>query len=326
MNLEKINGLNQIPSGCPIVEIQFTVSLVMLSNSHIVFIEVAKQLSFSKAAQTLFMSQPAISNHIKLLEVEYRNALFNRKGNTISLTETGEILSRHLQDALKIQRQLQFELSTLQELKNVTGKLTIGASTTVALYIIPKILSAFHQRHPNLKIQLVNRNSENIIKALLEDEIDIGIVEIDQKVTTISYQNFMTDEVVAVCATESNIAQQKTIELKDLPNHPIALREQGSGTLLALRHALKDIGINIESLNVKVRLGGTEALKNFLLADNCIGFLPKKSILKELSHNELTILNIPGLVVNRKFCFIQRQGTEEFGLTKQFLKFAQASI
>ena len=132
----------------------------MLSTSHHVFIEVARQLSFSKAAQTLFMSQPAISNHIKLLEVEYKNALFNRKGNTITLTPTGEILYRHLQDALKIQRQMLFELSTLQHAENAQGKLKIGASTTVALYIIPKILSSFHQRHPNLEIQLVNRNSE----------------------------------------------------------------------------------------------------------------------------------------------------------------------
>ena len=298
----------------------------MLSTSHHVFIEVARQLSFSKAAQALFMSQPAISNHIKMLEVEYKNALFNREGNTISLTPSGEILYRHLQDALKIQRQMVFELSTLHNAENVQGKLKIGASTTVALYIIPKILSAFHQKHPNLEIQLVNRNSENIIKALLQDEIDIGIVEVDQRITTISYQDFMTDEVVAVCAAGSEIAQEKIITLKNIAKYPVALREPGSGTLLALTKALKEHKISIEDLNVKVRLGGTEALKNFLLADNSIGFLPKKSIIKELAHGELIILDIADLKVKRNFCFIQRQGSEEFGLTKQFVKFARSSI
>ncbi len=298
----------------------------MLSTSHHVFIEVARQLSFSKAAQTLFMSQPAISNHIKMLEVEYRNALFNRRGNTITLTPSGEILNRYLQDALKIQRQMLFELSTLQNAENAQGKLKIGASTTVALYVIPKILSAFHQRHPNLEIQLVNRNSENILKALLEDEIDIGIVEVDQRITTISYQDFMTDEVVAVCAAGSEIAKEKTIALKNISKYPVALREPGSGTLLALTKALKEHNISIEDLNVKVRLGGTEALKNFLLADSSIGFLPKKSIVKELAHGELVTLNIDGLEVKRNFCFVQRQGSEEFGLTKQFVKFARSSI
>ena len=298
----------------------------MLSTSHHVFIEVARQLSFSKAAQALFMSQPAISNHIKMLEVEYKNALFNRKGNTISLTPSGEILYRHLQNALRIQRQMIFEMSTLHNSENVQGKLKIGASTTVALYIIPKILSAFHQRHPKLEIQLVNRNSENIIKALLEDEIDVGIVEVDQKMTTISYLDFMTDEVVPVCAAGSDIAKEKTITLKNITKYPVALREPGSGTLLALTNALKGHNIGIEDLNVKVRLGGTEALKNFLLADNCIGFLPRKSIIKELSHGELIILDITGLEVRRNFCFIQRQGSEEFGLTKQFIRFARSSI
>ena len=298
----------------------------MLSTSHTVFIEVAKELSFSKAAQTLFISQPAISNHIKMLEVQYQAALFNRKGNTISLTPAGEILYHHLEEAEKIQRQIEFELSTLEDAANVKGRLKIGASTTVALYIIPKILSEFHQQHPGLEIQLVNRNSENITNALLQNEIDIGIVEVFQKRTTISYKDFMTDEIVAVCSANSKIAKSKKIDIRNLIKYPVALREFGSGTLLALTLALKNQNIHIEDLNVKVRLGGTEALKNFLLADYCIGFLPKKSIVKELAHKELVQLNITGLKVKRNFYFIQRKGSEDFGLTKQFMRFALKSI
>src|SRR5690606_27812973 len=128
------------------------------------------------------------------------------------------------------------------------------------------------------------------------------------------------------CATGSKIAKEKTLSLKDITRLPVALREPGSGTLLALTKALKEHHINIEDLNVKVRLGGTEALKNFLLADNCIGFLPKKSIIKEQAHDELKILNITGLEVKRTFCLVQRQGSEEFGLTKQFVRFARSSI
>jgi len=298
----------------------------MLSTSHSVFIEVAKELSFSKAAQTLFISQPAISNHIKMLESRYENALFHRKGNSISLTPAGEILYDHLEEAVKIQRQIEYDLSTLGDAENVKGRLKIGASTTVALYVIPKILSKFHQQYPGIEIHLVNRNSENITNALLQNEIDIGIVEVFQKRTTISYTDFMTDEIVAVCATTSEIAKSKTIDIKELINYPVALREFGSGTLLALTHALKKLNIQIGDLNVKVRLGGTEAMKNFLLADSCLGFLPKKSIAKELAHNELVQLNIIGLSVERDFYFIQRKGSEEFGLTKQFLRFALKSI
>lgn len=298
----------------------------MLSTSHKVFLEVATHLSFSKAAKILFISQPAISNHIKLLEVEYKNALFNRKGNTISLTRSGKILFSHLHEALQIERQIQFELSTIHDEGNVVGKLKIGASTTVALYIIPKILSGFHQQHPNLEIQLVNRNSENIIKALLQNEIDMGIIEVEKKITAISYQHFMTDEVIAVCSATSDLAKKQTINVEDLVQYPVALREIGSGTLSALTQALKKHQIGIEDLNVKVRLGGTEALKSFLLADKCMGFLPQKSVVKELAHRELVTIHITGLEVKRDFYFIHRQGSEEFGLTKKFMRFAKASI
>lgn len=298
----------------------------MLSTSHKIFLEVATHLSFSKAAKILFISQPAISNHIKLLEVEYKSALFNRKGNSISLTRAGKILFNHLQDALTIQRQIQFELTIIKDEGNVEGNLKLGASTTVALYIIPKILSAFHQKHPNLTIQLVNRNSENIIKALLENEIDMGIIEVENKITSISYQHFMTDEVIAVCSASSNLFTKKAISIDDLVRYPVALREVGSGTLSALTQALKKHHIGIDELNVKVRLGGTEALKSFLLADRCMGFLPQKSVVKELAHGELVEICVDGLEIKRDFYFIHRQGTEDFGLTKRFMRFAKASI
>lgn len=298
----------------------------MLSTSHKIFLEVATHLSFSKAAKILFISQPAISNHIKLLEVEYKSALFNRKGNSISLTRAGKILFTHLQDALTIQRQIQFELTIIKDEGNVEGNLKLGASTTVALYIIPKILSAFHQKHPNLTIQLVNRNSENIIKALLENEIDMGIIEVENKITSISYQHFMTDEVIAVCSASSNLFTKKAISMDDLVRYPVALREVGSGTLSALTQALKKHHIGIDELNVKVRLGGTEALKSFLLADRCMGFLPQKSVVKELAHGELVEIRVDGLEIKRDFYFIHRQGTEDFGLTKRFMRFAKASI
>ncbi|HYK57554.1 MAG TPA: LysR substrate-binding domain-containing protein, partial [Flavisolibacter sp.] len=271
-----------------------------------------------------FITQPAISKHIKLLEFNYKSPLFDRKGNSIALTPTGEILYRHLQEALQIQRQIRFEISTLQNNADAIGQLKLGASTTIALYILPKILSGFHRQYPKLEIQLMNRNSENITTALLNNQIDIGIIEVEHKITSIAYQPFMTDEIIPVCAANSPIARLKTINIHDLPQYPIALRERGSGTLSALTLALQKHHLNITDLNVKVRLGGTEALKNFLLADPSMGFLPHKSVLKELAAGELRALDIQGLEIKRNFFFIQRQGTEEFPISKHFMRFAKS--
>lgn len=153
----------------------------MLSTRHEIFIEVATQLSFSKASEVLFISQPAISRHIKALETFYKTTLFERKGNTIQLSRGGGLLLKRLKEAKKIQNELEFEMSVLNDQLKAKGQLKLGASTTVALYIIPKILSAFHQKYPEVKISLLNRNTDTIVKALADHDIDIGIVEGKEK-------------------------------------------------------------------------------------------------------------------------------------------------
>ena len=295
----------------------------MLSTRHEIFIEVAANLSFSKASEILFISQPAISKHIKILEAFYKTALFERKGNSIHLSSGGKVLFSRLKEAKKIQNQLEFELSTLKSEFKAQGQLKLGASTTVALYIIPKILSAFHKKYPEIKISLLNRNTDTIIKALHDEDIDIGIVEGKKKISTILYAPFIKDEVVAVCSTKSPIAKKKTISVQELKNLPVVLREQGSGTLAAVKYNLEKNGVKLSDLNVSVRLAGTEALKNFLREDDCLGFLPKGSVLKELQDGDLVSIKIEKFQIVRDFFFIQRHGADNNELNKAFIRFSK---
>ncbi|HEY4150389.1 MAG TPA: LysR substrate-binding domain-containing protein [Chitinophagaceae bacterium] len=296
----------------------------MLSVRHEVFIEVATHLSFSKASEILFISQPAISKHVKALEEYYKTTLFERKGSSVVLTAAGKLLHERLMQAVQIKKQLEFEISTLKNQFKAKGRLNLGASTTVALYIIPKVLSEFHQKYPDVQISLLNRNTDTIIQALLNQDIDVAIVEGNKKINAIHYQPFMTDEVIAVCSAKSPIAQRGTLSIQDLKKYPIALREQGSGTLSALKASLLKHHIKLSELDVSVRLAGTEALKNFLKEDNCLGFLPHRALLKELRDGELVAVKIEKLHIIRNFHFIQRQGTENDGLNKSFIKFAKA--
>jgi DNA-binding transcriptional LysR family regulator len=298
----------------------------MLSTRHEIFMEVASTLSFSKAAEVLFISQPAISKHIKALESYYKTTLFERKGNAIQLTKGGQLLLARLKEARKIQEQLEYELSVLKDHLKAKGQLKLGASTTVALYIIPKVLSAFHQKYPEVKISLLNRNTDTITKALLDHEIDIGIIEGKRKNSTILYESFIKDEVVAVCSAKSPLSKKKVLTIQEVQNYPIVLREQGSGTLAALKYNLEKNGIKLSSLNVKVRLAGTEALKNFLREDTCLGFLPKGSILKELRDGDLVALRIEKFQIIRDFFFIQRHGTESNDLNKAFIRFCKKEV
>ena len=298
----------------------------MLSTRHEIFMEVASNMSFSKASRILFISQPAISKHIKALEDHYKQTLFERKGNNIKLTAAGEILYSHLKEAKKIQGKLEFELSTLTNKFNARGELKLGASTTVALYIIPKILSGFHQKYAGIKISLLNRNTDTIVKALLDEEIDIGIVEGKKKMSTIIYQPFIKDEVVAVCSAKSETAKKRSLTIKEFMQKQIALREQGSGTLEAVKDSFEKNGIKLSELKVGIRLAGTEALKNFLKEDNCIGFLPKGSIKRELKDGELVPVKIENIKIERNFFFIQRQGTNNNELNKAFVKFCKQQV
>ncbi len=294
----------------------------MISTRHDVFLTVAQQKSFSKASQVLYISQPAISKHIKSLEEYYKTKLFDRKGIHIELTPAGKLLFEKLIEVKRIQEQTEFEISGINDVMQAKGVLKLGASTTVALYILPKVLSAFNQHYPQINMSLLNRNSEIVLEALLNGDIDLGIIEGPVKRANINHKPFLTDQVVAVCSKKSPIAKRKTYAIKEILNMPIAIRERGSGTLAALKHTLEKNKIKFSQLNIKVRLGGTEALKNFLIESDSLGFLPNRSVIKELKYGELTEIHFEGLHIERNFYFIQRKG-EISSLNKSFIKLAQ---
>jgi len=294
----------------------------MISYHYKVFIEVASQLSFSKAAEVLFISQPAVSKHIKKLETEIGLPLFERKGYTIILTASGKKLQEYLYQAKKIEAQIESDVQIIKNQLEARGELNIGASTTLSLYVLPKILTSFHKKFPRVKILLINRNSENIRKALENKEIDLAIIEAHHKITSVHFQPFMHDEIIPVCSNRSPYAASG-FNPEDLEKVPIALRERGSGTLSVLENELKNHKIKLGNLNIIARLGGTEALKNFLIEDIAIGFLSRLAVKKELDNGELREINIKSLKVERTFNFLTRTGEESMGIVKSFIKEAK---
>ncbi len=294
----------------------------MISTRHEVFLTVAQQKSFSKASQVLYISQPAISKHIKSLEEHYKAKLFDRKGIQIDLTPAGKLLFEKLVEVKRIQEQTEYEISSIRDVMQAKGVLKLGASTTITLYTLPKVLSSFHQHYPQIHISLLNRNTELVMEALLNQDINLGIIEGRAKLTNIDYEPFITDEVVAVCSRKSPLTKKKQYAIKEILGMPLAIRERGSGTLAALKHALEKNRIKMSDLNIKVRLGGTEALKNFLVESDSLGFLPHKAVEKELAFGDLTQIHFDGLQIQRNFYFIQRKG-ENSELNKSFIKLAQ---
>lgn len=271
-----------------------------------VFYTVAKRLSFTKAATELFITQPAISKHIQELEEQYKIKLFDRHGSKIALTTAGEIVLKHAKNIFDVYREIDFEMSTL--INQRSGLLRLGASTTISQYIIPPILARFYQKLQDVEVSLLNGNTEQIEIALLKQEIEIGIVEGQSKNKSIKYTAFLKDELVLVCKSSNPLVRLAEVAQEELKQMQFLMREQGSGTLEVIEHALKPFEIKISELKIEMQLGSTESIKSYLMNSDCVAFISIHAIEKELKSNELAILDIKNLSIERFFYIITLQG------------------
>ena len=271
-----------------------------------VFYTVAKRLSFTKASAELFITQPAVTKHIHELEEQYKAKLFERKGNHIVLTQVGEILLHHAEKVFELYRNVEFEINALSKRKE--GLLRIGASTTIAQYIVAPLLAKFRSKYPDVQLSLVTGNTEQVERALQAKEIEIAIIEGYSKNPAISYHEFLKDEIVLVCSGKHPLANKNSLKPDDLKNIPFVLREQGSGTLEVIDHALKQAGINHSELKVEIRLGNTESIKSYLLNSPSMAFLSVHAIVDEVKRGELKIIDVENLSIKRSFYLINLQG------------------
>lgn len=285
-----------------------------------VFQTVAKRLNFTKAAAELYITQPAVTKHIHELEQYFKTKLFERKGSQIKLTPAGEILLQHTEQIFSVYRSLEFEMSNFSQ--KYKGKLRLGASTTVAQYVLPPALAAFHQKFPEVQITLTTNNTEQIESALKNNEIDLGVIEGRSRNTSIKYSEFIKDEIVLIASNKNPFAKKGTIQPQDLKNIPLLLREPGSGTLEVIAHSLKSFGIKIRDLKIEMQLASTESMKSYLLHSDCMAFVSVHSVLNELKQNEFRIIDIKGPDIERYFYFIQLHGQTE-SLPEVFINFCR---
>lgn len=286
-----------------------------------VFYTVARRLSFTKASSELYISQPAVTKHIKELESQYKTTLFERSGNKkIVLTPSGVLLMRYVDRLLPIYRELEFDMSLLHNAHN--GILRVGASSTVAQYVIPPILASFHKKFKDIHIQLSAGNTEEIERSLINKEIEVGIIEGLTRNPQIKYEKFLLDELVLVSSTINAEVRKDSIAPAELKTFPLVMREPGSGTLEVIAHALKPHDIKLSDLQIEMQLGTTESIKSYLLHSNCLAFLSVHSIIKELKANQFRIIDIKDLAMERTLHFIQFHG-QQSPLAELFTRFTK---
>lgn len=285
-----------------------------------VFQSVARNLSFTKAAQEMMLSQPAITRHIHELESRYQLRLFDRQGSRISLTEGGRLLLDHCERILNAYKKMEYEIGLLRG--DYSGELRLGASTTVEQYVVPLFLGEFIRKFPKINVSLLNGNSRFIETALQENRIDLGIVEGIVRLPQLKYTSALDDELVAVVDAHGELASlPDEISLEQLAEIPLVLREQGSGTLDVIERSLLGKNIHLSQLNVMMYLGSTESIKRFCLRNKCMGIVSIRSVTEELMNGLLRVVDIPDVSMKREFSFVQCQGQEK-GLSELFMEFA----
>ncbi len=271
-----------------------------------VFYTVSQKLSFTKAAGELFVTQPAVTKHINELEHQLGVALFKRHGNSISLTPPGQVLVRYAQQIFQMYAALENELAEFSSVSG--GTLRIGASTTLAQYVLPGILALYKSAYPSVQVSFVTGNSEHIEQQVIAEKLDIAIVEGNSHHPQIMYEPFVKDEIVLVARTDSKWAAKNEIKAEQLRTIPLVLREHGSGTLDVVYQALAQINVHPKELTAEIQLENTESIKQYLIYSNSAAFLSVYSVTKELQQNQLSIIDIKGLDISRTFQFIQLHG------------------
>lgn len=299
-----------------------TLFLPMITDFRLkVFEAVARRLSFTKAAEELFITQPAVTRHIREIELQLNQQLFRRNGRKIELTGTGNHLLAHVRHILK-EYDLLNESMTAGEESVYDGHLVIGASTTVSQYVIPPILALFNKSHPNVSIKLVNGNSDAIEELIANETVHLGIIEGIAHHPDLHYKPFLQDEIILVSA-KPHVAGHGSIKLKDIHKLPLLRREDGSGTRKIVAEALKNEGILAADLHTPIILGNTESIKSYLLHSDACAFLSSSSIKPELARRELFPIPIRDFRITRTLQFALVHGVQR-KLSEYFMRFCLA--
>ncbi len=284
-----------------------------------VFHTVARLLSFTKAADSLHMTQPAVTFQVRQLEEYFNTRLFDRTHNRISLTEVGEKVLVYSEKILGLYREMDNEIRTLTG--EIIGVLVIGASTTVAEYMLPRLLGEFQALFPKVKLRLKVSNSLGVVHMVENNDIDIGLVESPVLNKSLVVRACWQDNLVVIVAPDHPLAAKESVQVSELKDYPFISREEGSGTRSVLSDHLDENGFSMSDLNLSMEFGSPEAIKNAVESGLGISVVSETTLVKEIQLNTLKAVKIdPPL--QRSFSLVHQRQKFRIRAMQEFLNFA----
>lgn len=251
------------------------------------FYEVAKNLSFSRAADNLFVSQPAVSTQIKLFEDYLNLKVFRRKQGEILLTDVGEKIYTYVLRIFELERQLEDVISDFQKFIKIS--LRIGTTKTYARFLMPIILKPFSEAFPEVTIELDEGSSLNMSNSLLNFKNSLAIVSKVEENPDIIFRPLMFEEVILIASSTDSLSKKNNIKLTEIENRPIILKEYGSGTYKVVMENLAKEGLK---LNIIAKTSNMEFIKELVKQEQAIAFVVKASVQKEINEGSLVAIPI----------------------------------
>jgi len=268
-----------------------------------VFARVAQEGGFTRAAQSLRLSQPAVSKAVRELERQTGVPLLERAGRATRLTAAGEALYARARELFAVEQSAEEELRALRGLSG--GVLRVGASTTVATYLLFPYLARFRQANPRVELRVSSANTRAIARALLERRLDIALVEGPVRHPQIDVVPWREDELVVICPPSHRFASKRSIRLDDLAVEPLIVREPGSGARKVAERALAARGV---APTVALQLGSTEAIKQAVAAGLGVAFVSRFAVEEQVKLGRIAAVSVREAAVGRMLTELRLRG------------------
>ena len=284
------------------------------------FCRVADLKSFSKAADDLFLTQPTVSGHILSLEQSLSLRLFDRASREVRLTKSGEVFQEYASKILSLRKDLLNALSEFSQ--GIRGELSLGTSTIPGEYLLPRLIGDFRKEHPSFIISLKIADTQEVIQYVLQDHVEFGIIGAKLNHPSLHYEKYEEDEIIVVAPADHPLTRKKRVNLDELLKEPWIIREEGSGTQMAVEKALRRKGKSLKQFNVVMEMGSTSSVKEGVRAKLGLAFISGRATEGEILQGSFSRIDVEGFeFISRQIYIVSHRRRTLSPMGMEFLRF-----
>ncbi|MBI4637574.1 MAG: LysR family transcriptional regulator [Candidatus Rokubacteria bacterium] len=289
-----------------------------------IFAKVAELGSFSRAAESLFLTQPTVSEHVRALEDELGVQLLDRLGRGATPTRAGQLLLGYARRILALNREARQAIDQFQG--RMSGELVVGGSTIPGEYVLPALVGQFKGKYPDISICLLIGSSRQVNEWVEEGRVEVGVVGAQAAHRVLESRQLMLDELVVVVPADHSWVGRESVTVADIREEPLIVRERGSGSREALERALGGVGLDLSAFRVVGEMGSTQAIKQAVRAGVGVSLVSKRAVEDECRANLVSCLKVKDLLLKRAFYLVTHRDRSRSPLALAFLQFVESQF